>query len=600
MMGRRELVAVVGTAVLLAAVLGVAGNDYVLSVFNFIGLFAVAVMGLVIVLGYAGQIVLGHAGFMAIGAYASALLTLRAGWAPPIAILAAATLVAAAAWVAGKPILRLRGFYLALATMAFAIIVDSVLVGWTDLTEGPSGMVGIPPFSLAGFKIVGEWPNFLFITALVLVALALTLMIERSMAGVGLRALHRDEELAATLGVDVPTLKTAAFVLSAIYAGVAGACYAHYARFISPEVFGLHASFDLLLVAMLGGVGTPYGALIGAAILKFLPEALGAFRDYRLMVYGLVFILITFYFPNGVAGWVRDLLARRRRAVARAVAMPIARRAPASAPSAPAGRPLLVLEDVSRAFQGLQAVAAVSFEVRSGEITALIGPNGAGKSTIVNLVSGLLRPDHGRILFDGVDLARRAPWDIARAGVARTFQNVRLLGDLSVGENVLAGRCARSHLRLASTIGRLGRARREYEAGRAEARALLADVGLLDYEHRPASTLPFGSQRIIEIARALGTRPQLLLLDEPAAGLNDTETEALAHLLRSLVARGITILLIEHNMTLVQAVADAVVVVHHGQKLAAGNPDAVFRDPDVVDAYLGQALTPAVVTRAAG
>jgi ABC-type branched-subunit amino acid transport system ATPase component len=228
--------------------------------------------------------------------------------------------------------------------------------------------------------------------------------------------------------------------------------------------------------------------------------------------------------------------------------------------------------------------------VRSGEITALIGPNGAGKSTIVNIVSGLLRPDRGRVVFEGVDLTRRAPWNIVRAGVARTFQNVRLLGDLSVGENVLAGRCARSHLRLTSTIGLVSRARREHEAGRAEARALLADLGVADYEDRPARTLPFGSQRIVEIARALAARPRLLLLDEPAAGLNDSETDALARLLQTLIARGITILLIEHNMTLVQAVANAVVVVHHGQMLAAGDPDTVFRDPVVVDAYLGQAL----------
>jgi branched-chain amino acid transport system permease protein len=283
MMANRERLAVGGTAVVLAAALGVTGNDYVLSVLNFIGIFAIAVMGLVIVLGYAGQIVLGHAAFMGIGAYTSAILTHRVGWAPPAGVLAAGVLAAAAAWVAGKPILRLRGFYLALATMAFAIIVDSVLVGWSGLTEGPSGMVGIPPLSMAGFKIVGEWPNFLVIAVVVLVALGLTLTIERSMTGVALRALHRDEELAATLGVDVPSLKTAAFVLSAVYAGVAGAWYAHYARFISPDVFGLHASFDLLLVAMLGGVFTPYGALIGAAILKFLPEALGAVRDYRLM-----------------------------------------------------------------------------------------------------------------------------------------------------------------------------------------------------------------------------------------------------------------------------------------------------------------------------
>ena len=331
MMAGRERLAVGGTAVVLAAALGVAGNDYVLSVLSFIGIFAVAVMGLVIVLGYAGQIVLGHAAFMGIGAYASAILTHRVGWAPPVGILAAGALAAAAAWVAGKPILRLRGFFLALATMAFAIIVDSVLIGWSSLTEGPSGMVGIPPFSIAGFKIVGEWPNLLFIAVVVLGALGITLTIERSMTGVALRALHRDEELAATLGVDVPSLKTAAFVLSAVYAGVAGACYAHYARFISPEIFGLHASFDLLLVAMLGGVFTPYGALIGAAILKFLPEALGAFRDYRLMAYGLVFILITFYFPDGVAGLARDLRARRRRATMSAGAVatiPLPRAAP--------------------------------------------------------------------------------------------------------------------------------------------------------------------------------------------------------------------------------------------------------------------------------
>ena len=585
---------------LLAAALGVAGNDYVLSVLNFIGLFAVAVMGLVIVLGYAGQIVLGHAAFMGIGAYASAILTHRAGWAPPVAILASGALAAAAAWVAGKPILRLRGFYLALATMAFAIIVDSVLVGWSDLTEGPSGIVGIPPFSVAGFKVVGEWPNFLFITVVVLVALGLTLTIERSMTGVALRALHRDEELAATLGVDVPSLKTAAFVLSAVYAGVAGACYAHYARFISPEVFGLHASFDLLLVAMLGGVWTPYGALIGAAILKFLPEALGAFRDYRLMAYGLVFILITFYFPDGVAGWGRDLRARRRRATTSGVTVAIPPSSAAPAPSTAAGQPLLVLEDVSRAFQGLQAVSAVSFEVRSGEITALIGPNGAGKSTIVNIVSGLLRPDRGRVVFEGVDLVRCAPWDIVRAGVARTFQNVRLLGDLSVGENVLAGRsrarACTQRPRSAGLGARPARLRRRAGGGSGLARrrgcrglreALRTDVTVrepADHRDRPRA----------------GRAPAPAPARQAGGGANDAETDALAHLLRALVARGITILLIEHNMTLVQAVADAVVVVHHGQKLAAGDPDTVFQDPVVVDAYLGQALAPqGVATRAA-
>lgn len=591
-MERRELLAVAGFIGLLAAGLVAAGDSYVLSVLNFIGLFSIAVMGLVIILGYTGQIVLGHAAFMGVGAYTSAIVTVRWGWPPPAGIAAACVLVAAAAYLAGKPILRLRGFYLALATMALAVIVDSILVGWSEMTEGPSGMVGIPPFGVAGFRVVGEWPNFILISLLVAAALGVTLTIQRSMAGVGLRVIHRDEDLAATLGLDVASMKTSAFVLSALYAGIAGAFYAHYARFISPEIFGLHASFELLLVAMLGGVWTPYGAIVGAALLKFLPELLGVLQDFRLMAYGLIFIAITFYLPDGVAGWVRDVAARRRRAPgAPRVPGGISPRATAPGARDGAGQPaLLAVQDLSRAFLGLHAVAGVGFRVPVGSITALIGPNGAGKSTIVNIISGLLPPDGGHVRFDGVNLVGRAPDAIARMGIARTFQNVRLLGDLTVLENVMAGSCARTRPSVWRTIAGVGHARAEYRAARDEARALMDELGLGKYEDRPARELPFGIQRVAEITRALLTRPRLLLLDEPAAGLNDAETTALAALLKRLTARGITILLIEHNMALVQAVADGIVVLHHGQKLVEGSPAAVLRDPLVIDAYLGRAL----------
>lgn len=587
-MERRDWIAFITGVGLVVAAVSLAANSYIVSVLNFIGIFAIAVMGIVLVLGYAGQVVLGHAAFMGIGAYTTGIATTKLGWPAPLGLAAAIAIVAVIAFAAGKPILRLKGFYLALATMALAVVVDSILVGWSDMTEGPSGMTGIPPFGLGAFRIAGEWPNFTLIYLFVAGALALTLNISRSVAGTGLRVLHRDEELAAALGVNVPAMKTGAFVFSAILAGIAGALYAHYSRFISPDIFSLSASFDLLLVAILGGVWTPYGAIIGAALLKFLPEALGAFRDYRLMAYGVVFIIITFYLPDGIVGLIRDLGPKRR---VHQVLDPVAKDRKASIAQTSDRRTqpaALEVKELSKSFLGLKAVAEVGFDVPPGQITALIGPNGAGKSTTVNLISGLLSPDHGRVTLNGVDLVGKTPNEIARMGVARTFQNVRLLGDLTVQENVMGGYCARADVALWRTLANPRFAREQYQTAQCEALRVMEQLGIASYGDQPARELPFGLQRVAEIARALVMQPRLLIVDEPAAGLNDTETASLGELLRRLASRGITILLIEHNMGLVQAVADNIVVLHHGQLLASGVPSAVMRNQDVVDAYLGR------------
>ncbi|MCW5886784.1 MAG: branched-chain amino acid ABC transporter ATP-binding protein/permease [Anaerolineales bacterium] len=590
-MQRWEFLAFVTIVGLLAAAIAIGGNPYVLSVLNFIGIFSVAVMGIVLILGYAGQVVLGHAAFMGIGAYTTAIMTLKFGWPAPLGVVSAIVVVAVVAYLAGKPILRLKGFYLALATMALAVVVDSVLVGWSEMTEGPSGMTGIGPFSVGPLRIVGEWPNFLMIYIIVAGALALTLNISRSMVGIGLRVLHRDEELATSLGVNVSVMKTAAFVLSATFAGIAGAIYTHYSRFISPDIFSLHASFDMLLVAMLGGVWTPYGAIIGAALLKFLPEALGAFRDYRIAAYGIIFIAITFYLPNGIAGWIRDVaeMLRRKKPGIPALVMGeiLADTAAAGAIGTNARPASLEVAELSKSFIGLRAVADVGFSVPPNQITALIGPNGAGKSTTVNLISGLFMPDQGRITLDGVDLVGQSADAIARMGVARTFQNVRLLGDMTVLENVMAGYCARADLAVWRALARPRTARQQFRTAREEAMQIMEGLGIARYADQPARELPFGLQRVAEIARALITRPRLLLVDEPAAGLNDAETVALGALLKRLAASGITILLIEHNMRLVQAVADSIVVLHHGQLLAAGAPTSVLRNQEVIEAYLG-------------
>jgi len=591
LMQRWEFLAFVIVFGLLSAVIAIGGNPYVLSVLNFIGIFSIAVMGIVLILGYAGQVVLGHAAFMGIGAYTTAIMTLKFSWPAPLGVASAIAVVAAVAFLAGKPILRLKGFYLALATMALAVVVDSVLVGWSDMTEGPSGMTGIGPFSVGSLRIVGEWPNFLMIYVIVAGALALTLNILRSMVGVGLRVLHRDEELATSLGVNVSVMKTAAFVLSAVFAGVAGAVYTHYSRFISPDIFSLHASFDLLLVAMLGGVWTPYGAIIGAALLKFLPEALGGFQDYRIAAYGIIFIAITFYLPNGIAGWIRDVarMLRRRKAGVPPMAMGevIANAAAKRAIKVNARPAALEVTELSKSFVGLRAVADVGFSVSPNQITALIGPNGAGKSTTVNLISGLITPDNGRIALDGVELVGKSADAIARMGIARTFQNVRLLGDMTVLENVMAGYCARADLALWRTLVKPRSARAQFRAARDEALQIMEELDIARYADQPARELPFGLQRVAEIARALLAHPRLLLVDEPAAGLNDAETEALGELLKRLAASGITILLIEHNMRLVQSVADSIVVLHHGQLLAAGAPTSVLGNQEVIEAYLG-------------
>jgi branched-chain amino acid transport system permease protein len=590
-MVRSEWLAFLVAVGLVAAVVAVAGNSYVVSVLNFIGIFAIAVMGIVLILGYGGQVVLGHAAFMGIGAYTSAIVTLRFGWPAPLGLVAAAAVVAVVAFLSGKPILRLKGFYLALATMALAVVVDSILVGWSEITEGPSGMTGIQPFSIGPLRVVGEWPNYVLIYVAVALALAVTLNIARSMAGAALRVLHRDEELAAALGVKVSSVKTGAFVVSAVLAAIAGALYAHYARFISPDIFSLTASFDLLLVAMLGGVWTPYGALIGAGLLKFLPEALGAFQDYRLMAYGVIFIVITFFLPDGIAGWVRDLAAKWRSRRRSSAPLPSARATFGEISERQAAPAALEVRDLSKSFLGLKAVGGVGFHVAPSQITALIGPNGAGKSTIVNLVSGLLKPDQGRVALDGANLVGKSPDAIARMGVARTFQNVRLLEDLSVLENVMTGYCARVNVGVWRALARPLFVRAQYRDAREEAMRVMEELGIAAYAEQPARELPFGLRRVTEIARALVTRPRLLLVDEPAAGLNDTETAALGKLLKTLASQGITILLIEHNMSLVQAVADSIVVLHHGELLAEGAPQVVLKNTDVIDAYLGKVST---------
>jgi len=555
--------------------------------------------GLNILVGLTGLLDLGYIAFFIIGAYTTAVLTARVfvdglgfdpdelWWLFPVSLALALVLSAVAGAIIGYPTLRARGDYLAIMTLAFGEIVRIVSINWVDLTGGSVGIRGIPPLSLGGSSPTGTYYAVLLMVVVILIAVA---GLVASPVGRAWVAIREDELVASSMGIKTKRYKLLAYMCGAAVAGVTGVFFAHMQQFINPDSFTLEDNFIVLSLVILGGAGTFWGPVVGATLWIFFQAIARDWAivqehpEFRTGILALIVIVLMIVRPGG--------LVRRRLRLTRArhdAGSPGDGETPATDPRRPRnpGAPTLQVDDVSRTFGGLSALRGVTLQIDHGEIVGLMGPNGAGKSTLLNVLSGVTPPSSGRISFEGIPLDRADSADVNAAGIARTFQTVRLFWDMTVLENMLVGAHGRLKGWVPAFVLRLPRTAKAERAAADEARRLLAFVGLGDREGELAKSLDYEGQRRVEIARALMTRPLLLLLDEPAAGMNESETRALADLIVRIRDAGIDIVLIEHDMDLLMGVSDRIIVLDHGVVIADDIPEQIRKNPLVLEAYLG-------------
>ena len=552
--------------------IGIMSEGYTPFVLALVALATIVGVGLNVLVGLAGQVSIGHIGFYAIGAYTGAVLTLHGVnfW---VALVIAGVLAGAIGALLALPAVRVSGPYLAMMTIAFAFIVHNITIEWREVTGGQNGLMNIPQPAL-GATLTGERGVTVIATLLAGLSLYFFHRLTSSSWGMAMVAVRDSEIAARAIGFRPVVVKTIAFALSAALTGVAGGLFAALFAFVAPDSFPFSQSILFLLAVIVGGAGWTLAPVVGAAVIVVLPELISHLAEYRLLVFGVLLLVVLWLAPEGVIGTLVRRLGRIDKTTAGAGTFTFADFLGTGRDRRP-----LTVSGLTIAFGGVRAATDVALTAEPGRVTALIGPNGAGKTTVLNMIGGFYEPDAGSIRLGDTELAGAPAPRVARAGIARTFQTTQLFGSLSVIDNVLLG------LRR----GRLGNplAAAASAADRRDAESLLAFVGYRGSLGLPAADLPHVDRRLVEIARALATRPSVLLLDEPAAGLMRADKAILTGVLRKLADAGLAVILVEHDMTLVMGISDHIVVLDAGRPIAAGTPETVRSEPKVREAYLG-------------